>query len=50
MYVIACEGAGWRKKRRGDWGEGREGNLNFLKKSRVQINFKLNEKSPMITY
>ena len=25
-------------------------NLNFLKKSRVQINFKLNEKSRMITY
>ena len=25
-------------------------NLNFLKKSRVQINFKLNEKSCVITY
>ena len=25
-------------------------NLNFLKKSRVQINVKLNEKSRMITY
>ena len=25
-------------------------NLNFLKKSRVQINFKLNGKSRMITY
>ena len=25
-------------------------NLNFFKKSRVQINFKLNEKSCMITY
>ena len=25
-------------------------NLNFLKNSRVQINFKLNEKSRMITY
>ena len=25
-------------------------NLNFLKKSRVQINFKLNEKRRMITY
>ena len=25
-------------------------NLNILKKSRVQINFKMNEKSCMITY
>ena len=25
-------------------------NLNFLKNSRVQINFKLNEESRMITY
>ena len=25
-------------------------NLNFLKKSQVQINFKLNKKSRMITY